>query len=282
MVSFFSVFLNLKLSFFSQDGKLGVSLVAPAAAFAGVPQYCRQSMQMMNGTSMSSPNAAGNVACMLSGLKQNNLKWTPYTVRMALENTAYMLPHIESFSQGQGMIKIATAYEKLSEILVNKVFPPRLTHFEINVSNHCKKSKGVYVREPNWNGPQEFTIGVEPIFQNHLSDNNLPAISFEKQIILQSTAPWVSHPQTMFVVAQERTMVVTVDASKAPKGANYTEIVGIDTADPSLGPIFRIPVTVINPEKVAVDQYTSRLVGKSGVTERRFVEVPSWATSASK
>lgn len=263
-----------------QDGKLGVSLVAPAAAFAGVPQYCRQSMQMMNGTSMSSPNAAGNVACMLSGLKQNNLKWTPYTVRMALENTAYMLPHIESFSQGQGMIKIATAYEKLSEILVNKVFPPRLTHFEINVSNHCKKSKGVYVREPNWNGPQEFTIGVEPIFQNHLSDNNLPAISFEKQIILQSTAPWVSHPQTMFVVAQERTMVVTVDASKAPKGANYTEIVGIDTADPSLGPIFRIPVTVINPEKVAVDQYTSRLVGKSGVTERRFVEVPSWATSA--
>lgn len=263
-----------------QDGKLGVSLVAPAAAFAGIPQYCRQSMQMMNGTSMSSPNAAGNVACMLSGLKQQNLKWTPYTVRMALENTAYPLPQIDSFSQGQGMIKIATAFEKLSEILVNKMFPPRLTHFEVKVSDHCKKSKGIYIREPNWNGPQEFTIGVEPIFQNHQVDNNLPAISFEKQIILQSTAPWVSHPQTMFVVAQERTMVVTIDAAKAPKGASYTEIVGIDTADPSMGPIFRIPITVIIPEKVDVDHFTSKIVGKSGVSERRFVQVPSWATSA--
>uniref|UniRef100_A0A1I7UA81 Tripeptidyl-peptidase 2 n=1 Tax=Caenorhabditis tropicalis TaxID=1561998 RepID=A0A1I7UA81_9PELO len=263
-----------------QDGKLGVSLVAPAAAFAGVPQYCRQSMQMMNGTSMSSPNAAGNVACMLSGLKQMNLEWTPYTVRLALENTAYPLPQIDSFSQGQGMIKIATAFEKLSEILARNVFPPRLTNFEIKVSDHCKKSKGIYIREPNWSGPQEFTIGVEPIFQNHQIENNLPAIGFEKQVILQSTAPWVSHPQTMFVVSQERTMVVTVDASKAPKGASYTEIVGIDTADPSLGPIFRIPVTVIVPEKVETDQYQSKLVGKSGVTERRFVQVPSWATSA--
>lgn len=263
-----------------QDGKLGVSLVAPAAAFAGVPQYCRQSMQMMNGTSMSSPNAAGNVACMLSGLKQQNLKWTPYTVRMALENTAYPLPQIDAFSQGQGMIKIASAFEKLSEILTNKVFPPRLTHFDVKVANHCKKAKGIYIREPNMNGPQEFTVGVEPIFQNHQADNNLPAIGFEKQVILQSTAPWVSHPQTMFVIAQERPIVVTVDASKAPKGASYAEIVGIDTADPALGPIFRIPVSVIVPETVAVDQYTSKLVGKSGVTERRFVQIPSWATSA--
>lgn len=263
-----------------QDGKLGVSLVAPAAAFAGVPQYCRQSMQMMNGTSMSSPNAAGNIACMLSGLKQQNLKWTPYTVRMALENTAYPLPQIEAFSQGQGMIKIATAFDKLSEILTNKVFPPRLTHFEVKVSDHCKKSKGIYIREPNLKGPQEFTIGVEPVFLNHQQDNNLPAINFEKQVILQSNAPWVSHPQTMFVVAQERTMVVTIDASKAPKGASYSEIVGIDTADPSLGPIFRIPVTVIVPETVDVDQYNSKINGKSGVTERRFVQVPSWATSA--
>ncbi|CAP23969.1 Protein CBG02572 [Caenorhabditis briggsae] len=263
-----------------QDGKLGVSLVAPAAAFAGVPQYCRQSMQMMNGTSMSSPNAAGNVACMLSGLKQLDLKWTPYTVRMALENTAFPLPNVDAFSQGQGMIKIATAFDKLSEILINKVFPSRLTHFEVKVADHCKKSKGIYIREPKLNGPQEFTVGIEPIFKNHQEDNNLTAIGFEKQVILQSTAPWVSHPQTMFVVAQERPIVVTVDASKAPKGASYAEIVGIDTADPSLGPIFRIPVSVIVPETVDVDRYTSKLVGKSGAPERRFVQIPSWATSA--
>uniref|UniRef100_A0A8R1HSD4 Tripeptidyl-peptidase 2 n=1 Tax=Caenorhabditis japonica TaxID=281687 RepID=A0A8R1HSD4_CAEJA len=262
-----------------QDGKLGVSLVAPAAAFAGVPQYCRNSMQMMNGTSMSSPNAAGNIACMLSGLKQHNLKWTPYTVRLALENTARNLPQSDSFSQGQGMIQISAAYNKLSAILTKNVFPPKLTHFEIQVSDHCKKSKGIYIREPKINGLQEFSVAVEPIFQNHQSDNNLPAIAFEKQILLQSSAPWVDHPDNMFIVATDRTIIVTVDASKAPKGASYTEIVGIDAADPALGPIFRIPVTVINPERVE-DLYTSKLVGKPGVPERRFVRIPTWATSA--
>lgn len=101
-----------------------MTVTAPGGAVTSVPNWTLRKKQLMNGTSMSSPNACGCIgtetldeflkvemfpsfpALMISGLKSQSVVYSPASIKRVLENTAIPLGSHDSFSVGQGVIQV--------------------------------------------------------------------------------------------------------------------------------------------------------------------------------
>nr|CDJ92294.1 Peptidase S8 S53 domain containing protein [Haemonchus contortus] len=282
----YGVFKGVKSSLYpwssrgpSVDGALGVSLYAPGAAIAGVPRYTRRSMEMMNGTSMSSPNAMGAIACMLSKLRADNIPWTPYRVRIALENTAARSVSEEAFGGGHGLVQVLNGYEYFR--LNKDVFPPTfITGIDVRVKQSNRSSRGIYIRELLESRKlQEYIITVEPKFKQF--SDNIGKSDFAIKISLRSDSEFLEFPRTLFLNAGESSFAVKVDPTFLSSGeCCYTEIVGVSGDHLDLGPLFRVPITVISPEEVSIDDdhtYEREFEALPGEANRFFIAVPSCA-----
>ncbi|MFD7033054.1 S8 family serine peptidase [Streptomyces sp. NPDC059917] len=108
-----------------EDGGLTPTITAPGAAINTTQTWLPGSpvkeagytlpagYSMLQGTSMSSPQAAGASALLISAAKQNHIALTPQSLRIALTSTAKKIDGASAHEQGAGLINIGGAWESI-------------------------------------------------------------------------------------------------------------------------------------------------------------------------
>ena len=83
------------------DGGSGVTVCAPGAAIASVPEFTLSKAQLMNGTSMSAPHVAGAIGMIISALKKLQIAYTPFSIKRAIWNSSTFISYVDPFAQGE-------------------------------------------------------------------------------------------------------------------------------------------------------------------------------------
>jgi len=287
------------------DGDPGVNIIAPGAAITSVPNWTLARNQMMNGTSMSSPNAAGCFALLVSAAKQSGLPISAVMMRRAVENSARLLPAVLEHGQGRGMIQVQAAWDLYRVYCRDSIKPsfsskrpfsygpnpwPAL-NFAISLNSE-RFSRGIYLRTiRDCSVKHTFKVAVTPSFPESgkeregedeesscLADSK---IAFEVRVKLECSQPWVQCVSHALLVNAEKALSVSVDPTQLPTGLHVAFVDAFDAAHPELGLVFRIPITVVVP--VAVERPTLDLgMLQFGATDtssvRHFLVPPEGCT----
>lgn len=143
------------------DGGSGVTVCAPGAAIASVPEFTLSKAQLMNGTSMAAPHVAGSIALIISGLKKLKIHYTPFSIKRAIWNTATYLSYVDEFAQGNGLLNVEKLFEHM-QTFQNE--PENQMRFAITCGGNG--NKGIHMRNGQLTKPEEFNVTVEPLMFN--------------------------------------------------------------------------------------------------------------------
>ncbi|GIY14821.1 tripeptidyl-peptidase 2 [Caerostris extrusa] len=252
-------------------GALVVSVCAPGGAITSVPNWTLRGAQLMNGTSMSSPHVF-----LLSGLKQQSIPYSPYSVRRAIENTALKVSMWEAFSMGHGLVQVDKAFNHLVKYSMSM---ERSIRFHVT----CNQKNGIYLREPQSTKRSSlFNVAVEPIFLRDSDEDAENKINFEMNLKLVCDAQWVFVPSNLCLLYAPRTFSIRVDPCALPVGEHFTWIKAYDSNCIEKGPVFHFPITIIISRKLSGDllNCNDTICFQPGHLKREFIEVPAGATAA--
>ena len=261
------------------DGDRGVAIHAPGAAITSIPQYCLQQTMFANGTSMSSPNACGCAALLLSGMKQQNIPITPARVLKAIRETGKDV----NDPLDVPFIQVDKAWDYLVE---NKDHEAADAEFRVAITPPGKPvgrintdKRGIYLRErQECDRVNQFQATVKPTFKA-LETERTWALQLKCSLV--ATQSWIKTPSYILLGSQGRTFETRVDAASLSPGLHVGWIYGYDSDKPG-HKLFEIPVTVTKPEvpETPTVKYEGLKLSAGQVT-RRFVAVPEGATWAS-
>ncbi|KAM7345588.1 tripeptidyl-peptidase II [Cochliomyia hominivorax] len=227
------------------DGGQGVTVCAPGGAITSVPQFTMSKSALMNGTSMAAPHVAGAIALLISGLKQRNIEYSPFSIKRAICATATKLGYVDPFAQGSGLLNVEKAFEHLLE-------HDKAVENMLRFSVRCgpTNAKGIHIREGVLKKPYEYNVNIEPKFFNETEAAPKDKFSFNVRLNLISSQPFVQCGQFLDLCYSTRSLTVKVDPTGLPPGVHTAVIRAFDTSCVQKGSLFEIPVTVVQPSTV--------------------------------
>uniref|UniRef100_A0A914PI12 Peptidase S8/S53 domain-containing protein n=1 Tax=Panagrolaimus davidi TaxID=227884 RepID=A0A914PI12_9BILA len=243
---------------FLSSGARGIDFVAPGEAITNLPKWYPNKNTDFNGTSLAAPNAAGSIACLLSALKANGIAYSPAMIKMALANTAFLPKNANKLEFGNGIIQIYDAFEFIKKSI--NFFPK---NFIVPISvNNPKLEKGIIFVKSDEIQSKNYCVNINPKFNT-------------KWILKCTDQSFVSHCKT--VSSKNNSFNVKIDADLLKEGSiNYAEIYGIDSLNPSIGPLFYLPITVICPANSANEKI---ITTEPGTPFHYFIKKPSTVDS---
>lgn len=260
------------------DGGTGVTIVAPGAAEAAVSHWTANRSMQMNGTSMSSPNAAGGIAVLISALKNNNVSFKPATIRRALEATARSIKNYAPLEIGAGLMQVDQAYHEISTHAKLLQASPLLA---VQVGGDAYH-RGVLLDQP-WQLLREVnkSVTIKPIFPSAASAKTQR--NYVQRFKLSCESDWVTCGENLVMTGSGRRVSLRIDPTRLNPGVWFTQVVGTFADQSDAPPAFRIPVTVIVPETKdpqAEVKWAATL--KPGLAIRKAFVVPAdcqWMTA---
>lgn len=266
----------------TKDGDFGVDVMAPGAAIASVSTETLYGAALHNGTSMASPSAAGVAALVLSAARQAQVEAPAARLRAALIGGAGLLPQEEPFTRGSGLVNASGAWKRLQELQAVQAFDA-FYDLEVNQGTFTGKGRGLLLREAVTQPRQRVTVRISPAWPEAVP----PArrVAFESDLRLKPSAPWITAPKTLHLTSTPSNLTLVVDVPPVPAGAigslHVAQVDALLAARPALGPVFSVPVTIIQPAPPGAfrqHKLETTLELKPAVTQRHFVEAPARAS----
>ncbi|EDW01702.1 GH21590 [Drosophila grimshawi] len=233
------------------DGGQGVTVCAPGGAITSVPQFMMSKTQLMNGTSMSAPHVAGAVALLISGLKQQNIAYSPYSIKRAISVTATKLGYVDPYAQGHGLLNVEKAFEHLVE---HRQAKDNMVRFSVRVGT--QQAKGIHLREGVQRKFIECKVSIDPVLFNDKEVDPKDKFNFNVRLNLVPSQPWVQCGAFLDLSYAGRPIAVRVDPTSLQPGVHSAVIRAYDTDCVPKGPLFEIPVTVVQPHVLDHGQNT--------------------------
>lgn len=157
------------------DGDRGVTVCAPGGAITSVPHFSLKGSELMSGTSMAAPHCSGSLALLVSGLKQESIGYSPFSVKRAIENTALVLKDRCPYAQGHGLLQVNEAYEMLRKFGEAK-------DRDVRFSVKCNNSKGVHIRGKAAFKEQQVLVKVRKWMDKKLKKRISSSLGIESKV----------------------------------------------------------------------------------------------------